>query len=262
MTKRAKLLILFAGIVGFVGLIQLGFYLYSHNQVKNIQREKAYASEIYSQIDRLFVEPSEGFLIEDITWQDIEFVHGNIVELQKSVKPLPNLVSTYNDLNRRYSALSEINKIHDSPAIIGNKVVLETPFVKDLKSVTVNRLIDEYYIEEGNDDFQVSVNLILDGAKDQTVKYEKALFELEQLEHLPIEEGYYTIIARGMKDVEDIYSQIKNETFLSVLNEEITTYAVEFMNVVFSEVKDISKHSELKAAMEISPYIQRLLDKD
>lgn len=258
MTRKAKILVSFACIVLIAVIIQLGLFFYSQYQVKNIHRQEAYANEVYQQIDVFFVDRQSGFIVEDLTEDDLVNIQTFMSELEESMVLSPKQISAYNDLHRRYFARREVNSMYVEPVIIGELVKGNIPFIDNIEHSMLQQEAEPYRFEEPEDYYQETINLLIDDGLSQTLNYELALSKLNNLGFIPIELGYFEAIARGLKEAEEAYALVYNQTLVNKLNEAFQTYAISVVKAVNASDIDILNNQELKNAMEISPYLKRL----
>lgn len=258
MTKQAKILVSLACIILVAVIIQLSFFLYSQHQVKNINRQEAYAQGVTQQIDQYYVEQETGFIIEDMNEEDLVNIRSHLNDLEESEALGPKQIQAYNDLHRRYFARDEVNAMYVEPVITGGHVNSNVPYVENIDYYTLLETVDPYRFQETEDYFQETINLLIDDALTQTLNYETAITTLNNLKFIPVTDGYFEVIARGVKEAEEAYALVYNQTLLTKLNDAFQSYARELIEEINTSNIDVANHQELQSAMEISPYLKRL----
>lgn len=259
MTKMAKLLVLLAGIVFLAVIGQLGLYIHSHIQVNRIAKQEAYAQDIYQQIESMFINQESGFITKEMTEFDLLNIREDIDELGESVSLSPTLIGAYNDLQWRYFAQQEVNGMFSEAVIVDDIINSNVPYIEEITHDYVQTNVGLYRYSEVSDFFEETINLLIDDALSQTSYFDLASSKLDELKHIPIQAGHYQTIAQGMKEAEEAYGHVYNQTLQGKLNEAFQTYASEFIQTVNSTVQNIEDNQELQNAMEISPYIKRIL---
>lgn len=258
MTKQAKILVLLSCTILVAVIIQLSFFLYSQHQVKKIHRQEAYAQGVTHQIDQYYFDKETGFIIEDMNEDDLMSIRTHLSDLEESEGLGPKQIQAYNDLHRRYFARNEVNAMYIEPVITGGHVNSNVPYVENIEYYTLLETIEPYRFQETEDYFQETINLLIDDALSQTLNYETAVTTLNNLKFIPVTEGYLEVIARGLKEAEEAYALVYNQTLLAKLNNAFQSYARVLIEEINASNIDVANLQEFQNAMEISPYLKRL----
>lgn len=256
--KISKLLIGLSVIASIALLVQFGLYLRSYQQVKNIQRLESYNYEIRDNIDQLLLNKETGYLRSDVSQDEFDAIHQGIQSLEEKGLATAQTTQKFNEVTRRFDAQDAVNSMYVENVLIEDTIRQDIPYVETLDLVRVNQVSD-YYYDSPQDDFQHTINEIIDNSHTEFSQYEHAIEQFGLLENLPLESGYYEIIASVVSRAEEAYVYVHDERLVNDLNQRFQDYALRFVNQVYTDVPDVLNNAELQEAMSISPYIRRVL---
>lgn len=258
MTKILKLLIGLSIVASLMLIVQFGLYLRSFQQVKNIQRQDSYNIQAKETMDQLYIDPSTGYLRADVSQDEFNRIQIAVEELEGAGLATEQILTYYSDLIQRFTVQDTVNSMFIETVLYEDTVKENVAYVESLDLAGVEDVM-VYYYEAPYDDFQLTVNQIMDDTYLQFSQYDLAVKQLGILDNLPMQEGYYKVIATTLGKAEAAYTQVQDARLVNDLNERFQNYASQFLNHIQNQMIDLNTHSELQEAMAISPYLRRVL---
>lgn len=259
MTRTAKMLLGLATLAGLALLIQLFIFIDSHKQVEVISTQNDYAYSVQREIDNLYISPNSSYIIADIEESDIQAINNHLLNLEEEGGLSVHLIKEYNNLLRRFVAVREVNQMYQTDVIQGDRIQINTPFVKDLSKESVLQAYPLIIYDNEEDSLHQSLQTQMDYIMGQVEAYEKVVKELEDLYYIPLEVANYSLIAKAMAEAEEAYTQINNPSFLEELDAFFQAFAQDFVDSLKQANEEGLDYSLLQETVSSSKYLVRII---